>query len=38
MFCAGLKEVMKLKAEYLKQWGAKQLEEDYQRVCKSRNG
>lgn len=32
MYCANLKAVMRLKADYLKQWGYKQLEEDAKRA------
>lgn len=32
MYCANLKAVMRLKAEYLKQWGHKQLQEDAERA------
>lgn len=36
MFCAKLKEVMKLKAEYIRKWGLEQLKEDA-RIAKENN-
>lgn len=32
MTCAKVKEVMKMKSEFIRQWGIKQLEEDYNRA------
>lgn len=32
MTCAKVEDVMRMKAEYIRQWGIKQLEEDYRRA------
>lgn len=37
-FCAHLKEVMKLKAEYLRKWGFDQLKEDAKTAQENRRG
>lgn len=35
MYCAKLKEVLKLKQEFLYKWGLKQLKEDYETATKN---